>query len=332
MIKVIARTISGDEIVRMVDTAVVGDVCSTVTSMLSNIANSQGEQVDKFTVHEQRIPEHLSFQDPFIANICGKILHFPLRDVHAIGVRSSVLRQVNEFGVFHCVYTSSCNFHTGSTKTCTLFRGGTSRTGVLEAIDHVFVHGGIEEVLVNNVVFSARLGHPVSPHNAKVVHAMRSLQVGSVQECGCTEDTMFVHSLVLQVESTAWLAVYGFADDTNIRVRINMCRTGVLNFFFGIPGGPQLRSARLHRMGIPWRTPAVQHAAAAARSTDSVIGRPCRNARQYPSSRPRHALRRRRRRPSLCKRPAVGHAVATTMCADQLPLGAPALAAHPRPK
>jgi hypothetical protein len=90
----------------------------------------------------------------------------------------------------------------GSTKTCTLFRGGTSRTGVLEAIDHVFVHGGIEEVLVNNVVFSARLGHPVSPHNAKVVHAMRSLQVGSVQECGCTEDTMFVHSLVLQVRST----------------------------------------------------------------------------------------------------------------------------------
>ena len=220
MIKVIARTISGDEIVRMVDTAVVGDVCSTVTRMLSTIANSRGEQVDKFTVHEQRIAEHLSFQDPFIANIGGKILHVPLRDVHAIGVRSSVLRQVNEFGVFHCVYTSSCNFHTGSTKTCTLFRGGTSRTGVLEAIDHVFVHGGIEEVLVNNVVFSARLGHPVSPHNAKVVHAMRSLQLGSVQECGCTEDVMFVHSLVLQVESTAWLALYGFADDTNIRVRM----------------------------------------------------------------------------------------------------------------
>ena len=37
---------------------------------------------------------------------------------------------------------------------------------------------------------------------------MRSLQLGSVQECGCTEDTMFVHSLVLQVESmagTVWL-------------------------------------------------------------------------------------------------------------------------------
>jgi hypothetical protein len=90
----------------------------------------------------------------------------------------------------------------GSTKTCTLFRGGTSRTGMLEAIDHIFVHEGVAEVRVNNVVFSARLGHPVSQHNAKIVQAMRALQLGSVQKCGCTEDTMFVHSLVLQVRST----------------------------------------------------------------------------------------------------------------------------------
>jgi hypothetical protein len=53
-----ARTISGDEIVRMVDTVVVGDVCSTITRMLSNITHLRNEQVEKFIVHDLRIPEH----------------------------------------------------------------------------------------------------------------------------------------------------------------------------------------------------------------------------------------------------------------------------------
>ena len=43
MIKVIARTSSGDEIVRMVDTTVVGDVCSTITRMLEAKARSRSE-------------------------------------------------------------------------------------------------------------------------------------------------------------------------------------------------------------------------------------------------------------------------------------------------
>jgi hypothetical protein len=148
---------------------------------------------------------------------------------------------VNEFGIFYSVYTSCCNFHTSNTKTCTLFRGGTSRTAVLEAIDHIFLQEAVGEVRVNNVVFSARLGHPVSQHNARIVQAIRDLQLGSVQECGCTEDTMFVHSFVLQVQCKTWLTLYDFVD--NMRVRVNLCRTGVLNVFFGIPGGVPLESA-----------------------------------------------------------------------------------------
>ena len=246
MIKVIARTSSGDEIVRMVHTAVVGDVCSTITRMLEDITHLRNEQVDKFIVHNLHIAEHMSFQAPVIANIGGKVSHVKLRDVHAVGVRSSVIRQVNEFGIFYSVYTSCCNFHTSSTKTCTLFRGGTSRTAVLEAIDHIFLQEAVGEVRVNNVVFSARLGHPVSQHNTRIVQAIRDLQLGSVQECGCTEDTMFVHSFVLQVECKTWLALYGFVD--NIRVRVNLCRTGVLNVFFGIPGGVPLESAPEERL------------------------------------------------------------------------------------
>jgi hypothetical protein len=226
MIKVIARTSSGDEIVRMVHTAVVGDVCSTITRMLEDITHLRNEQVDKFIVHNLHIAEHMSFQAPVIANIGGKVSHVKLRDVHAVGVRSSVIRQVNEFGIFYSVYTSCCNFHTSNTKTCTLFRGGTSRTAVLEAIDHIFLQEAVGEVRVNNVVFSARLGHPVSQHNARIVQAIRDLQLGSVQECGCTEDTMFVHSFVLEVQCKTWLALYGFVD--NMRVRVNLCRTGVV--------------------------------------------------------------------------------------------------------
>jgi hypothetical protein len=56
---------------------------------------SQHEQVVQFTVHELRIPEHMIFQAPVVANIGGKISHFKLRNVHVVGVRSSVIRQVN---------------------------------------------------------------------------------------------------------------------------------------------------------------------------------------------------------------------------------------------
>jgi hypothetical protein len=78
-----------------VDTVVVGDVCNTIPSMLSGITNQRHEQVVQFTVHELCIPEHMIFQAPVVANIGGKISHFKLRNVHVVGVRSSVIRQVN---------------------------------------------------------------------------------------------------------------------------------------------------------------------------------------------------------------------------------------------
>ena len=94
---------------------------------------------------QDQISESTSFQAPVLVNIGGKIMHFALPQVHAPAALASVQRQVNAFGVFFSVFTSASNFHTSSTQTATLFRGGSSRAAVLEAIDR----GAAEQRLPN---------------------------------------------------------------------------------------------------------------------------------------------------------------------------------------
>jgi hypothetical protein len=83
--------------------------------------------------------EQTSFKAFEMVNLGGKITHHARAEVHAPGVLPGVQRQVNAFGVFLNVFTSAANFHTATTRTATLFRGGSSRAAVQEAIEHVFV-------------------------------------------------------------------------------------------------------------------------------------------------------------------------------------------------
>jgi hypothetical protein len=49
---------------------------------------------------------------------------------------------------------------------------------------------------------------------------------------------MFVHCFKLQILDQAILENVGLGAATNnASVRINICRTGVVNFFVGLPGG-----------------------------------------------------------------------------------------------
>ena len=167
---------------------------------------------------------------------------------HAPGIVQSVQRQVNAFGAFFTVYTSAANFHTSSTRTATLFRGGCSRAAVLDAIEHVFLPHSVAEVLVNNIVFSSRLGHPVSQANAGIRRALEATGAGRVELCGPMDDSMFVHSFTMRAMTPEWLSAHGVADMRDLCVRINVGRTGVVNFFCGVTGGVPLDSAPEERL------------------------------------------------------------------------------------
>lgn len=241
--KVVVRTSSNDELMRVVQSAVISDVCAVVSVLVELVERERKESVTKISVHEQRTVEHCSSMPPVVANVCGKITHTAAQHIYTPGVRPYVVRQRNNFGVFDCVFTRACNFHTGSNKTSTMFRAGTSRAEISESIAQVFAQDTVDEVLVNNVVFTSRLGHPVSKYNKGISRALEQLGVASVDVCMPIDDCMFVHCILLRVESSEWLASFGLSAVSNMKVRINVCRTGVVNFFFGLAGGVPLSSA-----------------------------------------------------------------------------------------
>ena len=59
---------------------------------------------------------------------------------------------------------------------------------------------------------------------------------------------MFVHSFVVRATDRAWLSAREVQDLPDLCVRINVGRTGVVNFFFGIQGGVLLASAAEERL------------------------------------------------------------------------------------
>ena len=250
MMKVIVKTSNDDELMRTVGNAAISDVCAVVSALVELVERQREESVVKISVHEQRHVEVLSSLPPVVANICGKIVHNSALHIYHAGVRPYVVRQRNNFGVFDCVFTRACNFHTGSNKTSTMFRAGIAREDIRETIAHVFVEDAVHEVLVNNVVYTSRLGHPVSRYNNGIRRALEHLSVGCVEACMAIDDCMFVHCLLVQVQSAEYLAGFGLADVPSIKVRINVCRTGVVNFFFGLAGGVPLHSAPEERLRL----------------------------------------------------------------------------------
>lgn len=249
MMKVVVKTSSDDELMRAVPRAVISDACVVVSLLVELVERERRESVVRISVQEHRSVEVCASMPPVVANICGKITHTAAQHIHTPGVRPYVVRQRNNFGVFDCVFTRACNFHTGSNKTSTMFRAGTSRAEISEAIAQVFTPDTVHKILVNNIVYTSRVGHPVSRYNNGIRRALEQLDVASVEACMSIDDCMFVHCLLLRVHSSDWLAGFGLSDVPSMKVRINVCRTGVVNFFFGLAGGVPLSSApedRLH--------------------------------------------------------------------------------------
>ena len=234
--RVVAVLSYSQERVRHVESASFVDLCAQICSFVHSI----DESVQKVIVQKQHLREVLSYKPLSVVNICGKITHASSLYLHAPGCVPYIKKERNDFGLTDTVYTRFCNFHTGSNKTSTLFRAGTCSRAISESISHVFVLDTLLEVLVTNIVYNARLGRGVAACNTRIQHALEALKWGQIRLCMPAEECMFVHCFKLKITAPEVLQEIGYES---VSVRINICRTGVVNLFVGLPGGLLLREA-----------------------------------------------------------------------------------------
>ena len=139
--------------------------------------------------------------------------------------------------------------------TSTLLRGATSSKSIKMSIEHIFILDYVQDVFVTNIVYNARMGRAVSVNNSAIERVIKKLNIGTVSKCMPMEECMFVHCFKVQILDISFLRNLGLSSLTNYAsVRVNICRTGVINFFVGLPGSillssePELRMISLCKM------------------------------------------------------------------------------------
>ena len=98
-------------------------------------------------------------------------------------------------------------------------------------------------------VCSSRLGHPVVAENKLIEDTLRENMRCTITRCVGADECMFLHALELKNFDRDVLQQYGMHDvrkevvrntvrtEERVSVRMNLCRTGVLNCFVSLPGG-----------------------------------------------------------------------------------------------
>ena len=227
---------NAEERVRLLDVTSLADICAAISSTISQLDGT----VVKVLVQRQHVHSVLSSKPLSVVNMCGKITHSASLYLHTPGCLPYVKKERNDFGLTDTVYTRFCNFHTGSHKTSTLFRAGTCSKAITASISHVLVLDNVQDACVTNIVYNARLGRAVAAQNTSIYSALTKLNFGPVLVCMPVEECMFVHCFKLQIEAKDLIEQIGLGQAS---VRINICRTGVVNFFVGLAGGLSLASA-----------------------------------------------------------------------------------------
>ena len=242
VLRLVAILSNGEELVRHLQATSIKDILHEISTFMSQLQANQFHVNDKthvvkFLVQSQKQYQDLCNKPISVVNMCGKITHEATLYIHSPGVKAYVKKEKNNFGVSMAVYTRFCNFHTGNNKSSTLFRAGTSSKNIGKCISHVFISDNLLDVVVTNIVYNARIGRPVSTKNNRIIRALQLLNLGSVMLCTPLEECMFVHCFKQDIKNHAALKNAGLHNMSEVSVRINICRTGTVNFFFGLPGG-----------------------------------------------------------------------------------------------
>lgn len=186
----------------------------------------------------------LKQKNTYIANMCGKISHYATTQVYTPAVMPFVQRLKNRFGVFKCLYSPMCNFHTGCVGQTTLFRGAKSSQDIQYTISQGFIEEYVHSVKIHNVMASARTGMPVAKHNTLILKNLRQTFECEIQQSIDCDDCMFIHSFLFDKWSSKHELMFTLHSISFLRV--NICRTGVINMFLSIRGGILLHEEAEH--------------------------------------------------------------------------------------
>ena len=249
---VVAVTTRGDHFTRHVRLSDAGDMLETtkhvIDELCAHVQEHGKQQIARILVNNGGNTAANSKQTPVLTNICGKLTHPNDHNVYAPHVRPFIQSNNNEFGSSYCVYTTAANFYTGFEKVSTLFRGGGRKHEIQHAINHIFGHA-VESTVMHLGVCSSRQGHPVAAKNGLIEETLRTALRCTVSRCVSGDECMFLHALELKDFDPAVLEQYGLQNVFKVKrrnkvayvervsVRVNLCRTGVLNCFVSMPGG-----------------------------------------------------------------------------------------------
>lgn len=249
---VVAVTTRGDHFARQVSIAdadaMLDATKHVIDELCAHVQEHTKQHIARILVNNGGNTTANSEQTPVLTNICGKLTHPSEQNVYAPHVRPFIQSNNNDFGSSYCVYTTAANFYTGFEKVSTLFRGGGRKHEIQHAIDHIFGHA-VASTVMHLGVCSSRLGHPVTAKNELIEEALGAKLRCKVTRCASGDECMFLHALELKEFDPGVLEQYGLQNVFKVKrrnkvayvervsVRVNLCRTGVLNCFVSIPGG-----------------------------------------------------------------------------------------------
>jgi len=235
MSKLIFKTTQDDLLYRIED----NQTANTMQEWLSHFEQKGIEivEVSSTPMNNTRV---LKQKNAYIANICGKISHYSTKQIYRDEILPYVQKLQNRFGIFRCLYSPLCNFHTGCVGQITLFRGAKCSVQIQEAIVEAFAQDYIHSIKVHNIMASARTGIPIASQNKMIGKKLCTVFECKMHAALDGDDCMFIHSFFLQLWSKQIEQEFHLQEISTVRV--NICRTGVINMFLSIRGGVLLHN------------------------------------------------------------------------------------------
>lgn len=227
------------EIVRCIASTSQLHICSELTTIQQALTLNQS-CVRHISIYAEPCVHLYAVKPLQLANMCGKIWHTSSSDLFNKSVLPLVHTMRTEFGWCQTVYSALANIQTTQGNNISLIRAARDCSALQVLLDHVFKPECIQCARIHNVMCTAQIKHLVSSRNSHILQLLRN-----AFECACDatlllDDYMFAHSILLEKFSTACLQQNGLHDVNVKSVRVNVCRTGIVNFFVAIPGGIDL--------------------------------------------------------------------------------------------
>lgn len=173
-------------------------------------------------------------------NVCGRVRHLRSDQFYNPGVLPMVVKLNNAFGRFEVLYSVHTNLLTGQNRKNTLFRGGRFSGSILSTIDHAFGKDAIDSINMNMLVAHVRLAHPINVACLFLDRELAAKPHWACRKICLTEDSQaHLKSIKLTQICPTWQKTLLREDLTDVRMKIliNVCRSGSVNFFLTVADG-----------------------------------------------------------------------------------------------